>query len=145
MKKENLEPFRVHITHLKYTVNEEERSVTARAQAYVDLPIYIYTVFKPGALEDGLSPYSAITVEHTSKCAPEDTFDVDTGYNLARVELQKKAYEKLGKILNGFLGSVQYLCSEIAMRVGQFNTTAENVEMEDNKYITELINGKKED
>lgn len=96
--------FKLHISHERYFVNEEKRTVTVKADVSVCVPVFILKTLPLEQLPVGFSPESlypfrihghdTIQMTATARCAPEDEFDVDKGKKIAMAKLEASAYER---------------------------------------------------
>lgn len=134
----NLGPFHMHMDHLHYVVDDDTRKVTAYAEVYVSFPSEIYQYLHFQKLPAGLHPYSAISVEASAVCAPEDSFNVDLGKKIAKIRLEEKAYYKLSNNLITWTNELRGFINKVSERTIEFTKCANKVIKEDDAFLEKL-------
>jgi len=144
MKKTTIGPFKLHMDHIHYTVDEGTRSVTAYASVYVAMPWEVSCFIHLETLPAGLHPYSAISVQCTTKCAPEDEFQEELGKKIALAGLENKAYTILSRELTAWRDTLMSTMAQIDGQTNAFNQRADKVIENNRKYI-DILTGREEE
>ena len=139
--------FKLQITNERYFVNVAKRTVTVTADVRVLVPDFITRTINEAQLPDGFSPAfipfflsdkEIIKMEWTSRCSPDDQWDVNKGKKIALAKLEANAYKRVARSIQRWLGDFNNFVATVNQMSKEFVEKAEGAAEHDERYIYDI-------
>lgn len=139
--------FKLQITNERYFVNVTKRTVTVTADVRVVVPDFITRTINEAQLPDGFSPVfipfflsdkEVMKMEWTSRCSPDDQWDVNKGKKIALAKLEANAYKRVARSITRWLDEFNNFVVTVNQMSTEFVEKAEGAAEHDERYIYDI-------
>ena len=141
--------FKLQIMDERYFVNESKRTITVTAHVRLLVPEFVTRTINwqqmPAGFQTldlypfgGVYGYDTIKMQWTSRCSPDDQWDVEKGKRIALAKLEANAYRRMSKSLKNWNAKFQEFTSTINDMCTQFVDKAEAAAAHDDRYIRDI-------